>query len=233
MISIRIFLSLTLLFSLARPIALAEEPIILKEKSLTPTEISRPNTVQEMRVELDVVNFDITDNDAKIKRLKALIPHSEALAKQHSDDAGFQMMAGFYNAQYAGYKGGLGALKYAKAARNFLEKSVKLDPKIYGSSAHAVLGTLYAQVPGWPVGFGDKKKALKNYLAAIELSPNSIDSNFTYAGYLFNQKKYAEAKTYLQKAAAAPARPDRPKADKNVREQIPKYYEEIEKRLAK
>jgi len=180
-------------------------------------ELSLPNTVKEMRYELDVVNFDLEAKEAKIKRLEELLPHSEKLAEQNSEDAGFQMMAGFYNAQYAGYTGGIGALKYAKASRRFLEQSVSLDPALYDASAHAVLGQLYAQVPGWPIGFGDKKKALKNYQAALELSPNGIDSNFTYASYLYSKKKYAEAKTYLEKANIALARPDRSKADKDLK----------------
>ena len=123
----------------------------------TVTAQSLPNTVQEMRAELDVVNFDLADDDMRVKRLEMLLPHSEALAKENPSNAGFQMMAGFYNAQYAGYAGGIGALKYAKAARSYLEQSVNIDPQLHGASAHVVLGTLYAQVPGWPIGFGDKK----------------------------------------------------------------------------
>ena len=200
--------------------------------TLSIAEPTLPDTVKEMRIELDRINFDLKDKSAKIKRLDEVLPHSEALAEANNNDAGFQMMAGFYNAQYAGYKGGIGALKYAKASRKYLEQSVKLDPTIYGASAHAVLGTLYAQVPGWPVGFGDKKKALNNYQAALRFSPDGLDSNFTYAQYLFSQKKYKDAKRYLEKAALAPPRPDRPKADEDVSKQISKGLKEIEQRLA-
>ncbi|MBL4670977.1 MAG: hypothetical protein JKX81_01860 [Arenicella sp.] len=200
--------------------------------SLSMAEPTLPNTVREMRIELDRVNFDLKGKDAKIRRLEEILPHSEALAEKNSKDAGFQMMAGFYNAQYASYRGGIGALKYAKASRKYLTQSVKLDPTIYGSSAHTVLGTLYAQVPGWPVGFGDKKKALNNYQVALKLSPNGLDSNFTYAQYLFSQKKYKGAKRYLEKAALAPPRPDRPKADSDVSKRISKGLKKIEQRLA-
>ncbi len=193
---------------------------------------SLPNTITEMRVELDIVNYDLSNKDARVKRLKELVPHTETLAKKNKDDAGFQMMAGFYNAQYAGYKGGVGALKYAKAARKFLEKSIELDPSLHGSSAHIVLGSLYAHVPGWPIGFGDKKKAVLNYQAALQLSPDGIDSNFTYAIYLYGQKKFAEAKIYLEKADKAPARADRLKADKDLKKQIQNGLEKIEQKLA-
>ncbi len=194
---------------------------------------SLPKTVKELRYEMDVVNFDLPEEgDARLQRLAELVPHSEKLADENKNDAAFQMMAGFFNAQYAGAKGGVGALKYAKASRKYLEKSVKLDPTIYGSSAHVVLGSLYAQVPGWPIGFGDKKKAISNYKTALKLAPNGIDANFTYAQYLFGKKKYVEAKHYLQKAASAAGRPDRPKADKALREQINKGLELVEEKLA-
>jgi len=191
-----------------------------------------PSTVQEMRVEMDVVNFELR-KDKKLERLKALIPHSEELAKQNETDAGYQMMAGFFNLQYAGSKGGVGALKYAKASRTYLEKSVELDPTIYNASAHAVLGSLYSKVPGWPIGFGDKKKADAHYTKALELSPNSIDSNFSYATYLFEKKEYARAKTYLEKAKLAPSRPSRPRADEEVRKVIEQALIEIETKLKK
>ncbi len=192
-----------------------------------------PNTVTEMRTELDVVNFDLKDKKGRIERLKILLPHAEDLAKKNEDNAGFQMMAGFYNAQYAGYTGGVGALKYAKAARKYLEKSTEIDPSLYGASAHSVLGTIYYQVPGWPIGFGDKKKALKNYQTALQLSPNGMDANFTYGEYLFAEKKYTEAKTYFEKAKLAPPRKERPKADVYAHETLQKYIAEIEKRLSK
>lgn len=218
MIRLRKVLPSVLLFALLSTAVMAEPEV--------------PNTVTEMRTELDVVNFDLADNEARLSRLEILLPHTETLANQNQSNAGLQMMAGFYNAQYAGYKGGMGALKYAKTARKYLEKSVALDPQLHESSAHVVLGTLYSQVPGWPIGFGDKKKALNNFQAALKLSPNGIDSNFTYARYLYGQKKYAEAARYLKRAAAAPARPERPKADEDLQIQIAMGLEKIAKKMA-
>jgi len=181
-----------------------------------------PSSVKEMRVELDVINFDLKGDDRLAK-----------LAKSNNGDAGYQMMAGFFNIQYASVKGGLGALKYAKAARKYLEASINIDPTIYGASAHSVLASMYFKVPGWPVSFGDKKKAIKNYQKALELSPNGIDSNFTYATYLYEKKKYAEAKVYLEKAKAAPPRPLRPRADQELHKTIDEALREIERKLNK
>ncbi len=215
-------------FSFATPLVVS----LLVLVSSTSRAAELPTTVDEMRVVLDVINFELKD-DARLKRLNLMVEHSENIANSNANDAGLQMMAGFFNAQYAGSKGGLGALKYAKAARDYLEKSTSLDPTIYGASAHSVLGTLYYQVPGWPVGFGNKKTALMHYKKALEISPNGIDSNFTYAGYLLDKKKYAEAKIHLEKAKAAPPRPQRPTADEKLHDVIDQALLEIEKKLSK
>jgi len=191
-----------------------------------------PTSLDELFDQLDIVNFDLKGDD-KLNTLKRLIDHTNTLAKEQPNNPGMLMMAGFFNAQYASNTGGLGALKYAKAARDYLEKSAELDPTFYNSAAHVVLGSIYAQVPGWPIGFGSNKKALSNYKKALELAPNGIDSNFTYGQYLVWKKKYAEAKPYLEKAKLAGPRLNRPKADKNLHIQIEKSLAKIDEELSK
>ena len=39
-----------------------------------------------------------------------------------------------------------------------------IDPKALDGSAYASLGSLFYQVPGWPIGFGDDKKAAESAL---------------------------------------------------------------------
>ncbi|MFA3781275.1 hypothetical protein [Yersinia sp. 1652 StPb PI] len=60
---------------------------------------------------------------------------------------------------WAGEKGGLGALDLVKDAKVKLELAIKLDANALDGSAYTSLGTLYYQVLGWPIGFGDKKQA--------------------------------------------------------------------------
>ena len=52
------------------------------------------------------------------------------------------------------------------------------------------------------------------------LNPDGIDSNFFWADYLIDQKRYAEARTALLKAQAAAPRPDRPLADQGRQAEI-------------
>lgn len=189
-----------------------------------------PNDVKGLRTYLDVVNFDVKEQQ-KLELLEKLIPHSESLASANPKDAGFLMMAGFFNGQYAGATGGLGALKYAKAARDYLEKSTEIDPSLYGASALCVLSTIYYQVPGWPVGFGSKKSARKLIERAISISPTGMDANMTYATFLYNESEFEKSKEYFLRAQNAPARPDRPKADAELHKQIAKALELLEEKL--
>ncbi|MGS3176139.1 tetratricopeptide repeat protein [Aeromonas sanarellii] len=127
---------------------------------------------------------------------------------------------------WAGAKGGLGALGLVKEAKARLEIAIKQDPAALDGSAYTSLGSLYYQVPGWPVGFGDDEKAEQLLKQALAINPTGIDPNFFYGDFLLDQGDKAQARIYLDKALAAPARPGREVADEGRRA-------EIRERLAK
>ena len=120
----------------------------------------------------------------------------------------------------AGAKGGLGALGLVKQAKASLEQALALEPNALAGSAYTSLGTLYYQVPGWPVGFGDDQQAQRLLEQALALNPDGIDPNYFYGDFLFGEKRYAEAKAVLEKALQAPERPGRALADQGRREEI-------------
>jgi tetratricopeptide (TPR) repeat protein len=128
---------------------------------------------------------------------------------------------------WAGEKGGLGALDLVKDAKRKLETAIKLDPRALDGSAFTSLGTLYYQVPGWPIGFGDKKQAEALLKQAVAINPDGIDANFFYGDFLLNQGRKAEAKTYLQKAMMAQPRPGRELADKGRRQEIQQRLDKL------
>ena len=120
----------------------------------------------------------------------------------------------------AGAKGGLGALSLAKDAKSSLEKAIEIDRNALDGSAYTTLGSLYYQVPGWPIGFGDDRKALEMLKSALAVNPNGIDPNYFMGDFLYRKGDYAGAKSALAKALAAPARPDRAVADEGRRKEI-------------
>ncbi len=121
---------------------------------------------------------------------------------------------------HAGAKGGLGALSMVREARDLLEQAEKIDPDALNGSIYTSLGSLYYQVPGWPISYGDDKKAEIFLKKALEINPAGIDPNYFYGDFLYRKGRYPEALTYLDKAMHAPARPNRPLADQGRREEI-------------
>jgi tetratricopeptide (TPR) repeat protein len=113
-----------------------------------------------------------------------------------------------------GIRGGLGALGLVKDAKAMLEKAEKIDPTaLKDGSIYTSLGSLYYQVPGFPIGFGDKDKARAYLQRAVAVNPSGIDPNYFYGDFLLQQHEYGAAAAALQKAVDAPPRVSREVAD--------------------
>jgi len=106
----------------------------------------------------------------------------------------------------------------------------KINPNALNGSIYTSLGSLYYKVPGWPIGFGDKKKAREYLEKALQLNPTGIDPNYFYADFLSGQGEYAKAVEYYKKALAAPARPGREDADAGRRQDVEEGLKTAEKK---
>lgn len=161
-----------------------------------------------------------TPKDKRAEAFEKLAADASTLVHQHKGSAEPLIWEGIINSSWAGATGGLGALGKVKSAKASLEEAMKLDPNALQGSAYTSLGTLYDQVPGWPIGFGDSDKADTLLRKALQVNPNGIDSNYFWADHLFRQKRYAEATAALEKARQAPPRPGRELADQGRRGDI-------------
>jgi tetratricopeptide (TPR) repeat protein len=134
---------------------------------------------------------------------------------------------GIVEASYAGAKGGLGALSLAKSARKSLEHALAIDPGALEGSAYTSLGSLYYQVPGWPIGFGDRGKAQELLKQGLALNPNGIDPNYFYGDFLFRSGDYDGAEQVLLKALRAAPREGRAVADEGRRREVNELLEKV------
>jgi tetratricopeptide (TPR) repeat protein len=149
-----------------------------------------------------------------------LAKDSAQIVQQYPKHAEPAIWHGIVEASYAGAKGGLGALSLAKSARKSFETAMSLDPDALNGSAYTSLGSLYYQVPGWPIGFGDEKKALELLRKGLAANPSGIDPNYFLGDYLYRTGDYAGAEEALKKALEAPPREGRKLADEGRRKEI-------------
>lgn len=172
------------------------------------------------------VNYEVKGH-AQEKAFEDLTKQAQALVDAWPERAEPLIWKGIVLSTYAGAKGGLGALGLVKDAKAVLEQALAIDDKALDGSAHTSLGSLYYQVPGWPIGFGDDEKAETHLRAALEINPNGIDPNYFFGDYLVDQDKPERAKAYLERALQAPPRPNREVADAGRRAEIKALLEEI------
>ena len=171
--------------------------------------------------------------DERVEALAVLAEEVGQVAASHPRDAEALIWQGIVLATLAGEKGGLGALGLAKDARASLEQALEMDPRALNGSAYTSLGSLYYQVPGWPIGFGNDKKARELLRQGLEIDPDGIDSNYFWGDFLLSEGEYEQAVAALQKALAAPPRPGREVADEGRRGEIREVLARAEQKLAR
>lgn len=165
------------------------------------------------------INYQL-EGKTQLSAFEQLVSEATALTAANPAAAEAWIWSGIIKSTYAGAKGGLGALALAKASKADLEQALELDPRALQGSAYTSLGALYYSVPGWPVGFGDHEKAGELLKEALLQNPEGIDSNYFYGSFLITEKRYAEARNYLQKAQQAAPRDGRALADTGRQQEI-------------
>lgn len=114
----------------------------------------------------------------------------------------------------------LKAMDFVTRAKDLLLKAEKIDANALNGSVYTSLGSLYYQVPGWPLGFGSNKKA-KSYLTkGLQLNPKGLDQNYFYGDFLMSQGNYTEAIKAFEQALSAPVMQDRPVFDIGRRQEV-------------
>ena len=176
------------------------------------------------------INYEIPEPQRE-KAFEQLAVAAERLIQAPPDRAEPLIWKGIVVSTWAGARGGLGALGLVKEARGLFERSLRIDPQALAGSAYTSLGSLYYQVPGWPIAFGDDKKAREMLEQAVKIDPAGIDSNYFYGDYWLEEGDYRKAKVYFDKAMQAAPRADRPLADEGRRREILAKLEIVAKKL--
>jgi tetratricopeptide (TPR) repeat protein len=94
------------------------------------------------------------------------------------------------------------SLAKIREARDLLLKAEAQAPD--NADVLVTLGSIYYEVPGWPISFGNHKKAEQYLRHALAIDPDGRDSNYFMGDFLLANGRAGQAIPYLEKALAAP-----------------------------
>lgn len=166
------------------------------------------------------IKYQVAGKDAKLAAIGKLGQKAASITAANPDSAEAKIWEAIILATDANITKSLSGLPKVEKARDLLQESLKMNPRAMEGAAHMTLGSLYYQVPGWPVGFGDDDLAETHLKAALEINPNGMDTNYWYGEFLLDDGRAAEAITYLNRALKAPIRENRKVADEGRRKEI-------------
>lgn len=151
---------------------------------------------------------------------EALESRAASVVSQYPGRAEPLVWEAIVQSSHAKFAGGLTALQLIKKARDHLLDAEKIDAKALDGSIYTSLGSLYAKAPGWPLSFGDRKKAKEYLEQALVINPAGIDPNFFYGELLVAQGDAQGGRSRFEKALQAPDRAGRADADEGRRGEI-------------
>lgn len=176
----------------------------------------------------DHAQFVTTAREGRLAEFARLDTQADALVRAYPAAAEPLVWQAIILSSEAGVEGGLGALGKVTRARDILLQAEHINPNALGDgSIYTSLGSLYAQVPGFPIGFGNRDRARDYLQRALRANPNGIEPNYFMADFMVRQNDFAGARSYLERAEHAPARPGRETADAGRRRDVAALLQQV------
>lgn len=180
-----------------------------------------------------VIKYETPDKGKQVEGIRKLVAQAAELEQAAPARAEPKIWHAITLATEASFNRGLSSLPLVKQAKAQLEAAIKIDGNALDGLAYTYLGSLYDQVPGWPIAFGDSDKANAMFKKALEISPKNIDANYFYGQYLLGKGKDDAALAVLKTGLAAPDRAGRKLADEGRRAELRDLIAQAELKAAK
>lgn len=182
----------------------------------------------------DHVQFELTDRKERLEGFTNVADEAEQVLQTDPANAEAMVWEAISLSSQAGEIRGPSALGRVRKARDLLLAAEDIDPDTLGDgSIYSSLGSLYYQVPGFPIGFGNKKTARRYLEMALDQNPDGLDPNYFMADFLERSGDYKSALKYVRAAEDAPSRSGREIADAGRKKELKALKTKIEMKLEK
>jgi len=170
---------------------------------------SLDNAITSLRYEITAIPHRIRDNTGRVRAYGELVNISTGLIESYPDRSEPLTWKGIALSARARERGmSLSSLGDISQAKALLEKSIAMGPEASDGAATNALAMLYAKAPGWPLSFGNRRKAEELFEKALKISSN-LDTNYRYGEFLIESGRQPDGLKHLKQALAFSGRPGR------------------------
>lgn len=190
-----------------------------KATSTSQNEISATQLLA-LKDKWQIAFYTLDNKKEKIKALRQLEKQASEIVARYPEETEPKLWWGIILSSEASLIRNISVLKKAEQSRDLFLEVINTNPEIMGGAAYTMLGTLYHQLPGWPFAYGDDKKAEQYFIKALKVNPDNMNSNFQYASFLADNKRYKDALVYITQAERSKARKGYELADQKTQQDI-------------
>lgn len=176
--------------------------------------------LHNLEIRWETVKFTVPPGDQQTAEMEKVGAEADALMARYPNRVEAEIWDGILKSEQASMASAFSALSLAKEARAILEKAYTENPAALDAGAPTSLGVLYYRVPGFPIAFGDNKKARSLLEQATASAPQGLDAWYFYGDFLMNQGETDKARQVFTYALSIPENSDRPLWDKSRRQVI-------------
>lgn len=178
-----------------------------------------------------ITKYEMTDKAQRLANVRALHLEADGLARRYPGRAEPLIWQALMFILEAEVNSNMSSLTALRSARGLLEKAHAIDGAALKGAAHTNLGSLYYEVPGWPIGFGDNKKAEEHLRTALAHDAEGREANYFFGDFLLQRKRPRDALPYLEKALNVPIDPAHARADKGRHKEVQEAYDKAKAAL--
>ena len=157
-----------------------------------------PEAIAEL-ARLEYANAEVeTEKNKRIELYKGCISTADKALAINADEIGALYWKAAAIGKLSEESGIINALRMTRPMEQLFLRVIALDEKYDNAGAHKALGRMYYKLPGFPISFGNKEKALFHLYKAHALFPDDIITRAFYAEVLLDLGRVQEARKHAE-----------------------------------
>ncbi|MDR4517677.1 MAG: TRAP transporter TatT component family protein [Nitrosomonas sp.] len=160
---------------------------------------TRSSTVLAELARLKFANAEVeTEKSTRIELYKECIVTADMALAINKDEVRALYWKAVAMGKSSEESGIVNALRMTRPMEQLFLRVIELDEHYDNAGAHKALGRMYYKLPGFPISFGNKEKALFHLKRAHTLFPNDIITRAFYAEVLLDMGRVQEARKHAE-----------------------------------